>query len=210
LKSSLTGLFTGKAPDFQELSFKSKVDQVKKINPIQTQTHTTTNCGEFGSQCRIPNEMLKFLLDRSILYCSTLTLERMPHITPIMYTYEIDRCLLSFLIEKKSVKARNLRKNPFVSFTADISHQTDPLQNTGIMVNAIAELFDSEDEIADSYERIRRRYSSHLVPELVEKYAFNSDLLIRAAIFKIVHWRGPFFTRFVCKSRMKNLPLKKR
>lgn len=134
----------------------------------------------------------------------------MPHITPIMYIYELDRCLLSFLVEKKSVKARNIILNPFISFTTDISHQTDPLQNTGIMASALAEVFDSKEEIANSYERLRRRYSSHLVPELVEKFAINSDLLVRAAIFKIVHWKGPFFKRFVCQPRMKNLPLERR
>ncbi len=181
---------------------------MNKNNLLDPRTHMTSNCGEFGTQCEIPNEMLKFLLDRRIFYCCTLTTERTPHITPIMYMYEMERCLLTFLIEKSSAKARNLRKNPFVSFTADISHQTDPLQNTGVMVSAFAELSDSKDEIADSYERIRRRYSSHLVPELVEKYAINSDLLIKAAIFKIVHWKGPYFKRFLCEPRMKKLSLK--
>ncbi|MHA1946666.1 MAG: pyridoxamine 5'-phosphate oxidase family protein [Candidatus Hodarchaeales archaeon] len=162
---------------------------------------TTTSCDEYGQRCAIPNEMLRFLLDRSLLYCCTLTANGMPHITPVMFTFELDRCLLAFLIEKKSVKARNLRSNPFISFTADISHRTDPLQNSGIMVNALGRMIESEDEIKTYFERIKKRYTANFSPELVETHTIISDLLIKAPIFKIVYWKGPFFDRFICQSR---------
>ena len=164
---------------------------------------TITSCDEYGQQCAIPNEMLRFLLDRSLLYCCTLAANGMPHITPVMFTFEMEKCLLAFLIEKKSVKARNLRSNPIISFTADISHRTDPLKNSGIMVSALGQMIESENEIKTYYERIRKRYTAHFSPELVETYTIISDLLIKAPIFKIVYWKGPFFKRFICKSRRK-------
>jgi nitroimidazol reductase NimA-like FMN-containing flavoprotein (pyridoxamine 5'-phosphate oxidase superfamily) len=125
----------------------------------------------------------------------------MPHITPVMYYFEMNRCLIFFLTDKNSIKARNLRKNPFVSFTVDITYTTNPLQNTGIMVNAFAELSKSKEDIIECLERLRRRYSSHMIPELVETYASSNDLCVKAAIIKIVYWKGPFFQRFECPTR---------
>jgi hypothetical protein len=127
----------------------------------------------------------------------------MPHITPVMFTFELNGCLLAFLIEKKSVKAKNLKSNPFISFTADISHRTDPLQNSGIMVSTIGQLIESEDIINIFFERIKKRYTAHFSPELVETHTIISDLLIKAPIFRIVYWKGPFFKRFICPSRNK-------
>lgn len=164
-------------------------------------TYTTIDCDDYGNRCAISNDILILLLDRSLLHCCTLDENGIPHITPIMYYFEMNKCIIKFLIEKKSVKARNLRKNPYVSFTADSTHKTNPLMNTGIMINAIARFDDTSNEIETGYERLRRRYSSQMIPELVGTYTLKSDLLVRASIFKIVYWKGPFFQRFICKKR---------
>lgn len=171
------------------------------MSKMMVKTSTTIDCDDFGSRCHISNDILRFLLDRILLYCCTLTTIGMPHITPVMYNYEMNRCLISFLIQKNSVKARNLKRNPYVSFTADSTHKTDPLMNSGIMINAVATFSDTTDEIKEVFQRLQKRYSSHMIPELVGTYTLKSDLLVRASIFKIVYWKGPFFQRFICKKR---------
>ncbi|MHA2365725.1 MAG: hypothetical protein ACXAC7_17335 [Candidatus Hodarchaeales archaeon] len=165
-------------------------------------------CGESDYTCMIPIEMIKFLLNTNLIYCCTITSKGMPHITPVMFHYEMNHCILTFLIGRKSIKAKNLKLNPFLSFTTDITHLTDPFLNTGIMVNTIAQLSESQRVITECLERLRRKYSSHLVPELVETYSTQFDICVRAKILKIVYWKGPYFKRFVCKGRKNLLYLK--
>lgn len=164
----------------------------------------TIDCDDSTHQCVISTASLKLLLDRTLLYCCTLT-NGIPHITPVMYYFEMNRCLISFLTDKNSVKARNIRKNPFISFTVDITYSHLPLQNTGIMILAFGELSNSMEDIDECLERLRRRYSSHLMPELVDKYASKDDLCVKAAIIKVVYWKGPFFQRFECPTRRASL-----
>ncbi|MFW9779836.1 MAG: pyridoxamine 5'-phosphate oxidase family protein [Candidatus Heimdallarchaeota archaeon] len=160
----------------------------------------TIECSDNKHFCDISRDNLGFLINSRLLYCCTLS-RGMPHITPIMYYYEMNECSLSFLIGKTSVKARNLRKNPFVSLTTDTTHPSNPLENSGIMITAVTELSDSWEDISECLERLRRRYSSHLIPMLVETFASTNDLYVKAEIIRIVHWKGPFFERFECPTR---------
>ncbi|MFX0208216.1 MAG: pyridoxamine 5'-phosphate oxidase family protein [Candidatus Hodarchaeota archaeon] len=91
---------------------------------------------EEPNNCNIRKVFSEFLLDATFMYCCTLSKKGMPHITPVLFVYDTKWCVLSFLIDKNSVKAKNLHRNPYISLTSDETHPINPFLNTGIMLLA--------------------------------------------------------------------------
>ena len=158
-------------------------------------------CKEHNYMCTLTTEIAQFLLNTPLLYSCTINEKNIPFIRPIMYNYEMDKCLFSFLCEKTSQEANNLKKNPFISFTTETNHPTDPFENSGIMIQAKTYFSEDEEERKNVNRNLLRKYSSHLIPEIVDYYSTENDLVVKAEIVKISYWKGPQFEQFICKSR---------
>ena len=71
-------------------------------------------------------------------------------------------------------------------------------------------VFPSDTEVgAMVKESLLRKYTSHLIPEIVDYYSTESDIVVYAEIIRISYWKGPKFEKFVCKSRLKRNKNKK-
>ena len=167
-----------------------------------SQIHFELFCDDYGDECFIPKGILEFLLNSKILYCCTLDSKQVPHITPVIYFYEMNRCTIRFIIGKESKKAKNLAKNAFASFTTDVTHQSNPFLNTGITITSFVELSGDPEVLRTYSDRLHRKYSSHFIPELTDSARSNSEICVSARIAKVVYWKGPYFQRFSCKNRM--------
>ncbi|MFX1514614.1 MAG: pyridoxamine 5'-phosphate oxidase family protein [Promethearchaeota archaeon] len=159
------------------------------------------NCSKTKIVCNIRKVFSQFLLEATFMYVCTLTKKNMPHITPVLYFYEKEWCVLNFLVNKHSIKAKNLRMNPYVSLTTDETHPTNPFLNTGIMLEAVAQLSESYTDVQECLVNLRSKYRSQLKTELVETFATENEMCVKAYLLKGVYWKGPFFQNFICVAR---------
>jgi uncharacterized protein YhbP (UPF0306 family) len=120
-----------------------------------------------------------------------------------MYNYEMDKCRFTFLTEKNSEEAKNLEINPKITLSTETNHPTNPFVNSGIMIQAITKITSKEEDKEAVKQSLLRKYSSHLIPEMVDFYSNENDVVVNADITKISYWKGPKFEQFVCKGRMK-------
>ncbi|MFW9991803.1 MAG: pyridoxamine 5'-phosphate oxidase family protein [Candidatus Odinarchaeota archaeon] len=155
------------------------------------------------SICEMSDPYLKFLLNAKYLYCCTLDRYQNPHVVPLIFTFvpEDDGCLIRCLIERNSVKAKNMRQNPYVTFASDENHPTIPLLNSGIMIETLVELDEDLSEINRTIKLFQEKYAE----EAWVPYACNldADILMRAYPQKIIYWKGPYFQRFRCSKHWK-------
>ena len=87
-------------------------------------------CNDYHFTCHISKEITNYLFRSNFLYCATLSKKFLPHITPVIYSYEMNNCSVSFLIAKQSKVIHNLRKNPLLSLTTDVLDKKNPSMNT--------------------------------------------------------------------------------
>ena len=166
-------------------------------------------CKEHSFMCTLTTEMAQFLLNTPLLYSCTTNEYYLPYIRPVMYNYEMHKCRLSFLTEKNSQEAKNLAKNPNATFTTETNHPTNPFVNSGIMIETKV-IFTSDIEACTNVkESLLRKYTSHLIPEIVDYYSTENDIVVYAEITKISYWKGPKFEQFVCKGRVNKSKPKK-
>ncbi|OLS20610.1 MAG: hypothetical protein HeimC3_39920 [Candidatus Heimdallarchaeota archaeon LC_3] len=160
-------------------------------------------CKGHNYMCILQKDVAQFLLNTPLFYSCTVNEDKLPFIRPIMYNYEMDKCIFSFLSEKNSQEAKNLQRNPNISFTTETNHPTNPFINSGIMVQAKTQLSENEEDRKSVKRNLLRKYSSHLIPEIVDYYSTENDLVVTAEILTISYWKGPKFKQFVCKLRKK-------
>jgi nitroimidazol reductase NimA-like FMN-containing flavoprotein (pyridoxamine 5'-phosphate oxidase superfamily) len=158
-------------------------------------------CKDHSFMCNLSSEIAQFLLNTPLLYSCTVNEYNLPYIRPIMYSYEMDKCRFLFLSEINSQEAKNLQRNRNISFTTETNHPTNPFANSGIMIQGKTTLSSSEEDRTYVKRSLLRKYSSHLMPEIVDFYSTETDVVVSAKIHKISYWRGPKFEQFVCKAR---------
>ncbi|MFX1255234.1 MAG: pyridoxamine 5'-phosphate oxidase family protein [Promethearchaeota archaeon] len=157
------------------------------------------------NNCQIPEPYLNFLINAQYLYCCTLDRHQYPHIVPITYTFDIDKSQILCVTDCQSIKVRNMRQIPYVSFTTDKVHPKNPLLNTGIMIETFVELKEDGNQIADVLAKLQIKYSSLDESSFLSTYEYGSEILIIAHPMKIVYWKGPFFRRFRCPTWRKRV-----
>lgn len=159
-------------------------------------------CAEHNMSCNLAKEMALFLLNTPIVYSCTVNKLGLPFIRPIMFNYEMENCLFSFLTEKNSQEAKNLRNNNNISFTTESNSPTNPFENSGVMITAYGEISSDEEELKLVRHNLLKKYSSHLAPEIVDYYSTDNDIVVKGFIKKISYWKGPKFKQFECKGRI--------
>jgi hypothetical protein len=103
---------------------------------------------------------------------------------------------------RDSIKVKNMRLNPYVTFTTDKIHPNNPLLNTGIMVETVIQLNEEPSEIDEVMNRLHKKYADVEDSSLIGRF-YEAETLIEALPLKMVYWKGPHFQRFTCKEHRK-------
>ncbi len=167
-------------------------------------------CELDGQSCVLPKYIAKFILNATLMYCGSLDASNSPRIQPTIFTNEAGKCNIAFLVHKGSSLARNIQKHPNITFSTDQTHQTDPSQNTGIMIETVSRAIFSPEEVSMCFDNLQEKYGVDEVTKIMGINIPVSYIKIEAFPTKIVYWKGPFFKRFICKQSKKRSKLLKR
>ncbi|UCG04197.1 MAG: pyridoxamine 5'-phosphate oxidase family protein [Candidatus Heimdallarchaeota archaeon] len=158
-------------------------------------------CELNGHVCELPEFLTEFFIHSSILYCSTITGSKSPHIQPAIFINEPGKCSIVVLANSKSVLVKNLYQNTKTSLTIDKVHPLNPFLNKGIMIEAISHITDSKDAIKETLKDFERKYSFEVVTKILGIDIVRYCVKIRVLPLKIIYWEGPTFQRFRCRKR---------
>jgi hypothetical protein len=160
-------------------------------------------CKIDGHSCELPDAMVDFFVHTTVIYCSTLTPKNRPHIHPVLFSNEPNSCVITFLLYKQSVIAKNLINNPNISLAIDITHPINPFWNRGISIKGNANLFGKIEELETGFSYLEEKYGLSTVTKILGIDKLQESVRVRVHPLKIVYWKGPYFKRFKCKSRRK-------
>ena len=163
-------------------------------------------CEINGHTCILPNYITRFLEKTSLMYCSTIDPYGKPHIQPIIFVNELGKCNLAYLVNKQSNMVSNLNKNPNLALTIGETHPTNPFWNKGIMIEAVSQQSNSQDDVRECFEDLQKKYNFDVVTKILGIDIILKYIKIMAFPVKIVYWKAPaFFKKFKCKQRKKRI-----
>ncbi len=162
-------------------------------------------CEINGHTCILPNFITRFLVKSSLMYCSTIDPNGKPHIQPIIFVNEPDKCNLAYLVNKQSNMVSNLNKNLNLALTIDETHPTNPFWNRGIMIEAVSQQSNSQDDVRECFDDLQKKYTFDVVTKILGIDIILKYIKIMAFPVKIVYWKGPFFKKFKCEQRKKRI-----
>ena len=165
-------------------------------------------CELDGHSCILPDFITQFIIHATLMYCGTIDSYNSPVIQPIIFTNEIGKCNLAFLVKKGSSLAKSIQRDPIITLTTDRTHQIDPSMNTGIMIETMSQVVFSQEEVNDCFTNLQKKYGADEVTKIMGIDAPQSYIKIKAFPTKIVYWKGPFFKRFTCNQAKRRLKLR--
>jgi len=98
--------------------------------------------------------------------------------------------------------ARNLRNNPKLALTIDITHPINPFWNRGISIKSYSQLDESEEVIQACVSHLQKKYGLSTVTKILGIDTIEDFLRVKTTPIKIIYWKGPYFKRFNCKSQL--------
>jgi hypothetical protein len=160
-------------------------------------------CEIDGHICELPDSMGDFFVRTTVIYCSTLSTDKVPHIHPVIFINETNSCIITFVVNKQSTIAINLSHNPKLSLAIDITHPIDPFCNRGISINASSQLDESKEAVKTCVSHLQEKYGYSTVAKICGLDTTQQFVRVRVQPFKIIYWKGPYFKRFRCASQQK-------
>ena len=94
--------------------------------------------------CLIPREITQLLLNSMVFYSRTLDESGNPYIRQIIFIFEMDKCVISFLSKKDSPEEKNLIRSPLFSLNSQIGTEIDLKNDFGLRIKAKADILDSK------------------------------------------------------------------
>ncbi len=158
-------------------------------------------CELDGKWCEFPDYISQFFTKKTMIYVSTINQANYPFIQSFLFVNEFESCTILFLAKKDSIVGKNLRKNPHLTLTIDKTHPTDPHQNEGIMVESMTIASTNLKEIDNSYDLLQSKYGTEITSKILGIDDITDYLSIRTSPKQIIHWKGPYFQRFICHKR---------
>ncbi|MFX0124806.1 MAG: pyridoxamine 5'-phosphate oxidase family protein [Candidatus Hodarchaeota archaeon] len=158
-------------------------------------------CELDGRVCELPDFLIEYFTNSPILYSSTITENKRPHVQPTIFINEPGKCSIVLLANNQSLMVQNLIQNTHISLTIDKVHPLNPFLNKGIMIEATSQIIDSKDAIEEIVKNFERKYTSEVVSKILGIDIVNQSVKIRSLPQKIVYWEGPTFRRFRCRKR---------
>ncbi len=125
-------------------------------------------------------EIVEILCQPELARIATVSKDCKPHVTPVWFLYE--NGIVYMTTGKNSVKVRNLRNNPHVAITIDITERG--LNNRGVILTGKAEI-ETDDEIA---KKIFLKYLGSLDHPSAKKLLEMTRVVIKLKPEKIISW----------------------
>ncbi len=160
-------------------------------------------CEIDGHICELPDSMVDFFIHTTVIYCSTLSPDKKPHIHPVIFINETNSCTITFLVNKQSSIACNLSHNPKLSLAIDITHPINPFWNRGISIKASSQLDESKEAVLTCVSHLQKKYGLSTVAKIIGIDTAQQSVRVRVHPFKIIYWKKSYFKRFRCTSQQK-------
>jgi nitroimidazol reductase NimA-like FMN-containing flavoprotein (pyridoxamine 5'-phosphate oxidase superfamily) len=127
----------------------------------------------------------KFLKSQKILYLATIDSSGNPHIVPVWYMYVNKKFYVG--TDTKTRKARNIKKNPKVSFCVDTGIRSPDI--IGVMGTGKAKLILKKDIVELLAKKILLRYFKSLRNKSAQQLLDQTDCIIEITPKKITDWK---------------------
>lgn len=127
----------------------------------------------------------EFLKSQKILRLATIDSAGNPHIVPVWYMYVNDKFYVG--TNTKTRKAKNIKKNPKVSFCVDTGIRSPDI--FGVMGIGRARLILKTDRVEHLAKKILRRYFKNLKNQSARQLLNQTDCIIEITPKKITNWK---------------------
>lgn len=126
----------------------------------------------------------KFLKSQKILRLATIDQEGIPHIVPVWYLYKDGIFYVG--TSTKTKKAKNVIKNPKVSFCVDTGIRSPIF---GVMGRGVAKLVLNKKIVLNITKKILLRYFKSLNNKSAQELLAQTDCIIKIVPKKITVWK---------------------
>jgi nitroimidazol reductase NimA-like FMN-containing flavoprotein (pyridoxamine 5'-phosphate oxidase superfamily) len=126
----------------------------------------------------------EFLKSQKILRLATIDTLGNPHIIPVWYMYINNKFYVG--TNTRTKKAKNIKKNPKVSFCVDIGIKSPNI--FGVMGIGRAKLILKTDRVERFAKKILLRYFENLENKSAQKLLNQTDCIIEITPKKITDW----------------------
>ncbi|HEX5458180.1 MAG TPA: pyridoxamine 5'-phosphate oxidase family protein [Candidatus Nitrosotalea sp.] len=127
----------------------------------------------------------KFLRSQKILRLATVDSTGVPHIVPVWYMYWNDKFYVG--TNTRTRKARNIRKNPKVSFCVDVGVRSPDI--IGVMGTGRAKLILKKDLVGSLAKKILLRYFNNMKNRSAQQLFDQTDCIIQITPRKVTEWK---------------------
>jgi len=126
-----------------------------------------------------------FIKTQKILRLATIDPQGNPHIVPVWYDYMNGKFYVG--TNKRTVKAKNVRKNPRVSFCVDVGINSPDI--FGIMGTGTARLILEKKHVQSVAKRILLKYFKSLQNKAAQQLLEDTDCVIEIITKKLTTWK---------------------
>jgi general stress protein 26 len=127
----------------------------------------------------------KFLKTQKILRLATIDGTGVPHIAPVWYMYRDDKFYVG--TNTRTRKAKNIRKNPKVSFCVDVGVRSPDI--IGVMGTGRAKLILEKKIVGSLAKKILLRYFKDMKNKSAQQLFDQTDCIIQITPRKVTEWK---------------------
>src|SRR2546430_13938216 len=127
----------------------------------------------------------KFLKSQKILRLATIDSKKNPHIVPVWYAFKDNKFYVG--TNTRTKKAKNIMKNPKVSFCVDIGEKSPDI--FGVMGIGKARLILEKNLVSFIAKRILRRYFKSLKVKSAQELLDDTNCIIEISPRKTITWK---------------------
>ncbi|HZS74950.1 MAG TPA: pyridoxamine 5'-phosphate oxidase family protein [Candidatus Nitrosotalea sp.] len=127
----------------------------------------------------------KFLRSQKILRLATIDDTGVPHIVPVWYMYWNSKFYVG--TNTRTRKARNIRKNPKVSFCVDVGVRSPDI--IGVMGTGRAKLILKKNLVEPLAKKILLRYFKNMKNKSAQQLFDQTDCIIQITPRKVTEWK---------------------
>lgn len=127
----------------------------------------------------------EFLRSQKILRLATIDSKKNPHIVPVWYEFKDTKFYVG--TNTRTKKAKNIIKNPKVSFCVDVGIKSPDI--FGVMVIGKARLILEKRQVTFIAKRILKRYFKNLNEKSAQELLDDTDCIIEISPKKTTIWK---------------------
>ena len=127
----------------------------------------------------------EFLKSQKILRLATIDNKKNPHIVPVWYEFKDSKFYVG--TNTRTKKAKNIKKNPKVSFCVDTGIKSPDI--FGVMGIGKARLILEKNQVSSIAKRILKRYFKNLNVKSAQELLNDTDCIIEISPRKTAVWK---------------------